>query len=269
MIRLRLALLVCLALTAGCRSDEVTLIYRFQPGGTTEYLMRADARARWDIGGGGQGRSNLEIRVLETVEEIDGDDATLEVTMIPQAATGSGLLAPGAERRTFRLRVGADGGVREVLDINGIPARVLQPQERTLIGTFRVPLPESSVGLLDTWTASLGVGGEVGLGGSLLEGRLVRLNNEAGRDTAHLRYSGSGPLSWTVSLPQGDAALEGDALTDVSATFDIAGGFLRAAESTTSATFDLRVERSQVEAPIRGTLSFVLDIAVERVSGAP
>ncbi len=227
--------------------------------------MRATARAEWDIGGGGRGQSSLEIRVLEEVVGVDAGGATLDVTMIPQQTTGSGLLAPGAERRSFKLRVAPDGSVREVLEINGLPARVLKPEDRTLIGTFRVPLPRSEVGLFDKWTASLGVGGEVGLGGSLLHGEVTRLDVRSDRDTAHLRYSGEGPLSWTVALPQGDAALDGEAATDIWAHFDIVGGFLAEARSTTRGIFDLRVDRGRVEAPISGELSFELEIEVERV----
>lgn len=266
MFRVRLALASLMLVGVGCMNEDVALSYRFVSEATTEYLMIAEASAEWDIGGGGQGTSTLEIRVLEKVETTDEGGATLEVIMIPQEAAGSGLLAPGTERRSFKLRVGTDGQVLEVLEINGIPARALRPEERTLIGTFRVPLPASAVGLFDRWTASLGVGSEVGLGGTRMEGRLTRLDRRAGRATAHLSYSGRGPLSWTVSLPQGDASLAGEAETDISAIFDIEGGFLSSAESTTTGTFDLRVDRGRARAPVSGSLSFVLDLRVERTA---
>ncbi|MFN2525410.1 MAG: hypothetical protein ABR505_03995 [Actinomycetota bacterium] len=266
MSRLRVVVVVLTLLCASCRSDEITLSYRFSAGTTTEYLMRANATAEWDIGGGGGGTSSLLIRVRETVEKVEAGNATMEVSMFPQEASGAGLLAPGAERRSFKLRVGTDGGVQEVLEINGIPARVLRPEERTLIGTFRVPLPAFSVGLFDTWAAPLGVGSEVGLGGTEIRGTLERLDTEIGRQTAHLSYSGRGPLSWTVSLPQGRATLNGEALTDITAKFDIAGGFLTSAESTTSGTFELRVARGRAQAPLSGSLSFVLDLEIVRSS---
>ncbi|HJR44198.1 MAG TPA: hypothetical protein VJ927_01195 [Actinomycetota bacterium] len=267
MKRWRLAVIAVLVLVtmAGCRPDTVELGYRYPAEQSISYRMKAHATASWNIGGEGGGEYDVTFEVTETVRSSDGGSATVSVVMEPLDVEEQGLPSPGAKERSFALEIGPNGEVLEVLEVDGVAAEALDPDELAFIGTYRPPLPPEPVTLRDTWRAER----QVELGAVFQQvvstGELDGLRRDAEGKIAHLRYMGEGPLVWTTTLPQGEAELTGEAVTSSTADLDIDGGFLRAARSSTEGTFDVRVDPGGGRAPIVGTLDLDLDLTLEKV----
>jgi hypothetical protein len=256
-----------LLLLVACLPDTVELSYRFEEGATQMYRMTAHAEASWDVAGRGHGSYDVSFEVNETVQSVDEDGAVVVVKMIPdtEEAKESGLPSPGLEQRTFSLRLGPNGEVLEVLQLDGIRASVLDHDELAFIGTYRPPLPKGKVRLQDEWSDER----EVLLGSTLQQiertATLSGFRADGGSDLALIRFTGRSPLEWITSLPQGDAQLTGEASTRGRASFDIDGGSLDGASSTTTGRFDVRVLPGEGAAPIAGTLRLDLELRVTRV----
>lgn len=246
------------ALLPSCRPDTVELAYRFERGTSLSYVMTADASSSWTIGGSsGSGSYRVVLHVRETVEEADEDSALVRVTMTPIDIEEDGLPSPGSEERSFVLRAGRHGEVLEVLEVGGVPATDLDPDELAFIGTYRPPLPLEPVGLGGSWDAEQ----EVRLGQVFQQvvtiGEVDRLSLSDGAPAAHLEYDGEGPLEWTTSLTQGDAQLTGSSTTRTTAILDLDRGVLQRAVSRTNGLFEVEVVTSG-DVTITGTLELEL-----------
>ncbi|MDQ3958431.1 MAG: hypothetical protein M3273_08940 [Actinomycetota bacterium] len=263
MPRRLLALLPVLVAAAACRPDTVDLFYRFSEG-TVTYRMEATATARWDIGGRGEGSYRVVFDVSEDVTEETGGTARVRVVMTPVHVEEDDLPAP-ADERSFALRVDRNGGVLQVLQVDGADVADLDPNELALIGTYRPPLALDPVALGDTWLSEQ----EVEAGDSFQQlvtlGELDSLYRDADGPVARLAYEGDGPLLWATDLPQGRAELRGAAETRGTADVAIEEGSLRSATSTFRGDFDVRVVPAGGTAtPLTGTLRLDLELAVER-----
>jgi len=261
----RLFLACVLLLGAACRSDELALRYQFTSDAFLTYRLTAEADAFWDIGTPGSGSYRVTFRVSERIVSTDDDGAVVAVTMQPEEVTEQGLPSPGAEERSFTLRVGLNGEVREVIQVDGVPATALDHDELAFIGTYRPPLPIDPVELHESWKARQEVTLEVLSQELETEGRLLGLRRDDSR-LAEIGYAGEGPLRWETTLPQGDAKLSGRTTTEGDALLDIDGGYLRTASSTTSGDFEVRVSPTTGNVPITGTLHLDLELRLERLS---
>lgn len=248
-----------------CLPETVELSYSFEEGTTISYRMTARAEAKWDVGGPGAGSYEVSFDIQETVTRVDADSTVLSVDMLPVDAEENGLPSPGLEQRSFTLRVGPDGKVLEVLQLDGIEASALDHDELAFIGTYRPPLPGTPVRLGDEWADRRAIR----LGPEVQEidatGSLVGFARDGGQELARITFSGVSPLGWVTSLPQGEAQLNGDAETTGIALVDISDGSLDQASSSTRGRFDVRVIPGSGEAPITGTLNLDLELSVERV----
>jgi hypothetical protein len=265
MTRHVVAAVVLVLLTSACRSDAVDLAYRFPLEESLVYEMVADAEASWDIGGEGSGSYTVTFEVTETIESVDEEGAVVGVTMDPtEVQEEGGFIAPATTERTFKLRVGTHGEVRDVLEVDEIPASELDPDQRLFIGTYRPLLPLDPVGLDDEWPGSQEFQGQEFQRITTL-GTLESLNTDEDGDYAELSYSGKGPLVWQTSLPEGQAELTGSARISGGARLDIEEGFLRSATSTTEGDFDVNVVPEEAGSPIAGTLHLKLDLTLENI----
>src|SRR5918992_870322 len=209
----RLGLAVLVLIAPACRPDDLALRYQFAGDAFRTYRLTADADAFWDIGTPGTGSYSVTFRVSERVISTDEAGAVVAVTMQPVEVTENGLPSPGSEDRSFTLRVGPNGEVREVIQVDGVPATALGHDELAFIGTYRPPLPLDRVELHETWRARQEVTLKVLSQELQTEGRLLGLRREDNR-LAELGYEGEGPLTWETTLPQGEAKLTGTTTTE-------------------------------------------------------
>ena len=249
----RLVLAAAVLVLPACRSDKLMLEYRFSPDTELTYRLTAEANASWQIGEPGEGSYDVTFDVTERVESVDAEGAVVSVEMKPLDVHETRLPSPGAEQRSFTIRVGSNGEVLEVLEVDGVPAAALEHDELAFIGTYRPPLPLDPVGLRQSWSARQEVNLDLISQAISTEGRLLGLRRDDHR-LAELGYSGQGPLKWETTLAQGRAELDGLTTTEGEAEFDIDGGYLRSATSTTSGEFDVRVVPSSGNVPVTGTL---------------
>jgi hypothetical protein len=259
---LRLLLLPALLALPACRSDKLALEYHFVPDTRLGYRLTADAAASWDIGGQGSGSYTVTFDVVERIQSVDSNGATVSVVMTPVDVEESGLPSPGSEERSFTLEVGPNGEVLEVLEVDGVAAAALDHDELAFIGTYRPPLPLDPVELRQSWNARQKVNLDFVSQELSTTGRLLGLRRDEHR-LAELGYSGRGPLTWETTLPQGRADLAGSTTTEARAEFDIDGGYLRSASSTTAGDFDVRVIPTSGNVPITGTLHLDLELHIE------
>jgi hypothetical protein len=258
----RASLLLLLAAVGlyACRPDTVELKYRYPEQTVITYRMDAAASARWDIGGQGSGSYHVVFDVTERVRGEQDGGAVVTVEMTPISVDEDNLPSPGSGPRSFSLRIGANGEVREVLEVDGVPATALDPDELAFIGTYRPPLPLEPVGLGDEWESEQNV--QVG---SVFQqvvtlGELEGLRRDEDAKVAELDYRGRGPLVWATELPQGEADLTGSATSQSAAEIDIDRGLLRRATSSTRGRFEVRVRPSDQQAPITGSLQLDLNL---------
>lgn len=260
------ALVVMTIAMSACSQEAVELNYRYAGGDEHVYVMTVDASSEWDIGGPGEGSYRAVFEITETILEERPEGHEVEVTMHPVEIEEDGLPSPGSADRTFTLVVGSSGEVEDVIDVDGIPATELDPDELGFIGTYRPPLPLEGVEVDDTWRSSQ----EVQLGQVFQQvtttGRLMALAEDVSGMLASLSYEGGGPLVWTTTLPQGNAEMTGSADTTTDAIFEIDAGLLRSAESRTEGRFEVRVLPEDA-LPITGTLSLTLELSIERRRG--
>lgn len=269
MPRLRSIILLCLLalLSAGCGTDQVDLRYRLEENSVLSYRLTARADASWDIGGPGSGSYEVVFDVTEAIRSADDSGAIVDVVMTPVEGgiKEEGLPSPGPGERAFSLRIGQNGEVLEILQVEGVPAAALDPDELAFIGTYRPPLPLDLIRLHDTWESAQAV--SVGNASQNIEtvGTLVGLDVKGGSDIGEIEYKGGGPLSYVTALPQGEARLEGNASTISTAEMNIEDGFLEHAQSMTTGDFSVTVKTGSGSAPIRGDLRLNLELDLERV----
>ena len=259
-----LSLCLALFLTA-CRSDTVELAYRLDTDNVRTYRMEARAQATWDIGEQGSGSYRVVYEVTEAVRSVDAAGAVVAVVMTPQNVSEDGLPSPGPGERSFTLQISPGGEVLQVLEVDGVSAEALEPEELAFIGTYRPALPEREVRLLDTWSSDQDL--ESGSVFQQVEamGQLVALDIDHGDPVAELRFEGQGPLGWTTRLPQGEAELTGTATTENDVQLDIEDGHLDLSDSVTKGSFDVRIAPGGGEAPITGTLELDLHLSLRRI----
>ncbi|MGH2748949.1 MAG: hypothetical protein ACRDKB_13660 [Actinomycetota bacterium] len=255
--------LLGLAVLVACRPDGVVLTYDFGAGDTRTFLMRARAEAAWDLGDPGRGSYSVEFEITETIASTSGDRATASIEMVPVAFEEDGLPSPGAAPRTFELELGSKGEVIEILEVDGIPASMLDPDQLVFLGTYRPPLPTDRAGIADTWESEQ----QLELAGSFQQlvtaGTLTSLDRDRHGAIARLAYTGRGPLIRSLDLPQGEARLTGSAESITRAVFDISRGALRRAASTTTGSFDVRIVPGGGDAPVSGSLELTLSLTIE------
>jgi hypothetical protein len=264
-MKLRLALLVGLTLV-GCRPDTVELTYRFEENNELRYRLEARGRAVYDFTTtAGAGDYVVIFDVSETIESIDGETAVVSVEMSPVESHENGLQSPAGEELSFRSRIGPSGEVLEVLELNGVPAAELSPEQIALIGTMRPKLPLEDETIGATWPASQ----EFPLPSTFSEvetlGRLEGLDVDSNGRMAEIGFTGGGPLSGTISIAGGNAELDGSLSVRGDAVLDVDGGFLRSAFTTNTMDFDARLVPAD-EAPLTGTLHLELDVDLELTS---
>ncbi|MDQ4095548.1 MAG: hypothetical protein M3174_05000, partial [Actinomycetota bacterium] len=152
---MRRVLAALLALSAivlvGCRPDTVELAYRFPEGTTLTYEMVTRVDATWDIVTEGEGSYRAVFDVREEVRDVDADGAVVSLELTRTEVEEDNL--PPPSDTSFTVRVNEHGGVLEVLEVDGVAGTLLEPEQRSLILTYRPLVAEEPVTLREEWDA--------------------------------------------------------------------------------------------------------------------
>jgi hypothetical protein len=232
-----LAVLVAgVAAASGCDEDGAVEL-SFQPAEGSEYSYQTDVSST----------TATEVPCQQPAQRTDS--ATLDTAQrVLQVGDGGvrvevALSRSGIGTRTFIVRFDRAAQLTAIEEVEGIPAAALG--ELGLSEVFPAAAgapPDRPLAPGDRWT----IDDEVQLAADAEptrlrgEGRLVELGVEDGRETATVETRTSLPVATTTSSPTlGTRELDGEQVTEVTATYDLADGALLRAEAVTVGEFDL------------------------------
>ena len=253
---------VVLLTATGCRPDTVNLAYRFPEGSTLTYEMVSSVQANWDIGGEGEGSYEVAFDVTEEIQSVDEDGAVVSLDLTRTSVEEDNYTPPSDT--SFTVRVDEHGAVLEVIEVDGVAGSLLEPEERSLILTYRPLVALDPVRLHEEWDARQQFEGSE-FQQLKLVGRLEKLDRDENGDFATLSYTGSGPLIGTSEVPQGEAELSGSTETSGTAVIDLEEGLLRTATSSTDYDFEVDVIPEEASTPLSGTLNIHEDLQLTRI----
>ena len=255
------SIVVALA-TPSCRPETVDLAYSFPTGSTLNYELVSTVEARWDIGTEGEGSYRVTFDLTEEIQSVDDEGAVVSLELTRTSVEEDNFTPP--TDTSFTVRVDEHGAVLEVIEVDGVAATLLEPEQRSLILTYRPLVALEPVRLHEEWDALQEFeGGEFEQ--LKLVGRLEKLDRDAEGDFAGVSYTGSGPLIGTRELPEGSAELSGETETSGQAVLDLDDGVLRTAASSTTYDFDVNVVPDDAANPIAGTLEIRQDLELTKV----
>lgn len=229
------AALAVVAALAGCDSDgAVELTYRPEPATELRYQTEVETTTSTELSCEPP-TTETERTTLDTTHRVleRGDDGVrVEVT----------LSRPGVGTRTIVVRFDRAAQLTAVEEVEGIPAAALgdlglsevfppaagAPPDRPLAPGDRWEIDEEVT--LDADGATERLRGR---------GRLVALGVEDGRDTARIESTTVLPVSTSTASPQGTRTLDGEQVTEVEATYDVADGSLLRSTSVTTGSYDV------------------------------
>ena len=251
-----------LLVATGCRPDTVDLAYRFPEGATLTYEMVSRVEAKWDIGGEGEGSYEVAFDVTEEIQSVEENSAVVSLELTRTSVEEDNFTPPTDS--SFTVRVDEHGAVLEVIEADGVAASLLEPEQRSLILTYRPLVALKPVRLHEEWDALQQFEGAE-FEQLKVVGRLERLDRDEEGDLAALSYTGSGPLIGTRELPEGEAELSGSTDTTGEAVIDLEEGILRTARSSTQYDFEVNVIPEDAANPLSGTLEIRQDLELTRL----
>ena len=143
MHRLVCTVLAGLALLAvSCRPETVALAYQFPEGSSLSYEMVSSVRAEWDFGTGngeseeatsssGEGSYEVVFDVTEEVESVDDSGAIVSLGLKRTSVNQDNLTPPTDS--SFTVRVNEFGSVTEVIEVDGVAASLLEPEQKSTL----------------------------------------------------------------------------------------------------------------------------------------
>jgi hypothetical protein len=274
----RFVLLSVVALSSimvSCRPETVALAYQFPEGSSLNYEMVSSVTAEWDFGSqdeeteeatasSGEGSYEVVFDVTEEVQSVEEDGAIVALNLRRTSVEEDNLTPPSDS--SFTVKVNEFGSVTEVIEVDGVSANLLEPEQKSVIRTYRPLLAIEPVRLYQEWPGSQEFQGPEFEQLSLV-GRLEKLDRDDKGDFAELSYSGEGPLIGAFELPEGDAELSGAAETTGEAIIDLDNGLLRTASSITRYEYEATVVPLAAGTPLTGPLTVEQELELTRVEG--
>lgn len=268
-----LSLTVVSLLQVSCRPETVALAYKFPEGSSLNYEMVSRVEARWDFGSqegeseeatasSGEGSYEVVFDVTEEVQSVEEDGAVVALQLRRTSVEDDNLTPPSDS--SFTVKVNEFGSVTEVIEVDGVEASLLEPEQKSVIRTYRPLLAVEPVRLYQEWPGSQEFQGPEFEQLSLV-GRLEKLDRDDQGDFAELSYSGSGPLIGAFELPEGNAELSGSAETTGEAIIDLDDGLLRTASSNTRYEYEATVVPLAAGTPLSGPLTVEQELELTRV----
>ncbi|MBI4728304.1 MAG: hypothetical protein HY775_02195 [Acidobacteria bacterium] len=214
-------LTLVLALSA-CAAPEIRLVHRFRPGEVRTYRLVAVASARLRAGAIDRTeRTQLEATSRVEVLAAAGGGATLRLSVVPTALRRDGRRAEPLAPQEAVVVVGADGAVRRVESVGGLPAELSGDLE-DLGPLLSSPLPAGRLHLGDRWRRSVpGASGRQGRE----RGRLAALRVVSGYRCAIIALEVRRPIIRSRSFGGTTLRLTGQDFSSIEMSFAFAEGF--------------------------------------------
>ncbi|MDP9005600.1 MAG: hypothetical protein M3N15_01620 [Actinomycetota bacterium] len=244
------ALPTLLGLTA-CEEGTVRLTFRPEVGATYRYEVEVRTVSEVDLGGAAPERREEDV-MLSAVHTVlrSGDDG-VQVRVL--------LQSPGEPEQVFEVMFDRAAQLEAVQSIEGVPAERLATLGISEIFPAAAgappdrPLAPGASWVIDDAIALPQTASDTRLRGS---GRLVELDVVGDEEVARLVSAARLPLESVLPTPGGMLRLEGEQITDYTATHDLDDGAVREATSDTVGEFRLEVAPVGTAdvAPVAGSL---------------
>lgn len=152
----RAAIAAALIAFGACATPPIVLRPAYRLGEARSYRLEATAFTTSDIGGTVQReRTVLRARSLVQVIAVDGEEATLRLTLTPESFARDGRAVATPPEQSAELVVGADGAVLRILTIGGVAAELVPTDVADLAPVLGSALPPGRMRLGDRWSQSL------------------------------------------------------------------------------------------------------------------
>jgi hypothetical protein len=245
-----LALVVAVVFGA-CRPDTVRLAYRPDAGDVARYRVVVRTTSTRTIPGTAPEVQTDATTLIAEHRVLDIAGGHVRVRVV--------LSRPGAPDRTLVVRFDRGGRLVAVDSIEGLPASAL--------GRLGLPEVFPAAGLAPD--QSLRPGQRWRRDGGRVSGRLAELGVEHGRRVARITARSALPASAaTPTADGGTIELQGFEVTNAESTRDVDDGAVRRSDSTTEATFALRIAPPPGEfgPTVAGTLAVSTRAEVARLA---
>jgi hypothetical protein len=270
---LRLSMVVLLVLAA-CRSDQVRLEDRLEPGRRLEHELRLEARISRTLAGERRGQN--VVATFRAAQQIlaplpdGGAEATF--SLIPKSLEVNGQPVEVGPDQDFDVHLGPDGRVVEIEEAGGQPGEALGPVgiER-LLPRLRPVLPGSLVAPGDRWQSQTDFVDETGSFSLTTSSRLSQLGLLDGREAALVRTTYRSPVDRQETFANAVAHMQGTDVGAQEAWFALDGFLLRASgDSVGSYRVTFTPPGGEVGlSPVEGTLVVRLHTDLRLVSSPP
>lgn len=221
-----------------CGDDDGAVALTFRPaeGSELHYEMTIESTTSTDLPcpATEQRTDRTTLQTTQRVLDVDDNGARVEVA----------LSRPGIGTRTVVVRFDRAAQLTAVEEIEGIDADALG--ELGLSEVFPAAAgapPDRPLAPGDRWAIDADVqldadGEPARLQG---EGRLAALGVEDGTETATVESTTLLPVATSAASAEGSRSLDGEQVTEVTATYDLRDGTVRRAESVTTGAFTLEL----------------------------
>jgi hypothetical protein len=255
--RFAIALVVTLAALGftGCRTDEVTLAFQPAQGTTYAYATTVDSTTHTELPGTTPADQvdHATITSREHVLEVNRGSARVEVV----------LERPGTGQRTYVMRFDRAAQLTKVETVEGIPVAALGD-----VGLDEIfppaagappdhPLRQGDRWDIDDMVQLDATDAPVHLTGT---GQLLQLGVVDGRRTATVHSTTSLPVRTLSSTATSTQALDGEQITELTVTYDLADGAVAHVAAVTTARYTLTISppAGQNGTPIVGSLTVIV-----------
>jgi hypothetical protein len=260
------AVLAALAAAAGCagcsdRDGAVELAFRPTEGTELAYVTTVESTTATDVPCQTPERrtDRTTLQTTHRVLEVGDEGVRVEVA----------LSRPGIGTRTVIVRFDRAAQLTEIEEVEGIAAAALG--ELGLSEVFPAAAgapPAEPLAPGERWAIDDEVRLDADAAPTRLrgEGRLVELGVEDGRATATVETTARLPVATSSASELGTRSLAGEQVSAIVATYDLADGALRRAESVTTGSFRLELGPPPGGAgePCVGTLEVTVRSRVSR-----
>ena len=272
-MRRAVLVLLPLALLPACRSDEVPLSYRLEPGLRLEHRLTLRAEVTRTLSGETR-EQEVEASFRATQEllgPLEGGGAQAAISLVPEGLEVDSRSVDIGPSQEYTVQLGPDGRVVAVQVAAGEGTEALEPVgiER-LLPRLRPVLPGRPVGPGDSWRSDTDFTDDQGRFSLTTRSRLAQLGVIEGRDAALVRTTYESPVDRQEVFANAVADVTGSDVGAQEAWFALDGYLVRAVGDSVG-TYRVTFTPPGIEeglAPVRGSLVVRLHLEMQLLSAA-